>query len=111
LTEAGAGNINDFRIMFSYLFIAETQFLHCSGLEILNQDISILRQFQKRLYSLLSLQIQRDAFFTTVEAEKVRAYSPDNGSIAPGNIAYFRPFNFNDFCTHIAEQHGSERAE
>jgi hypothetical protein len=96
-SEAGNGGVNQTGVVGSQGFVIDAQALDDSGTEILNDDIGFASQLAERGEVVGLLQIESDAFFVSIEREKIGAFTALEGLPPVASlIATLRFFDLDD---------------
>lgn len=88
-----------------YLFLAEAEFVHGSGMKIFDKDISALDKLGQNLFSVRSSGVESDRFLIRVELEEVVAWFIGvKLKFVTGSVTSTGTFYFNNLGTKPCEE-------
>ena len=103
--------VDTFRVQLVHLIPAEAEFVHGSGVEVLDKDICALNQFCKDGLTVRGGGIECERFLVAVELKEIIAWAIGiELKFVSGCIARAGTFNFDNFCTKPCKHLCARRA-
>ena len=103
--KTGNGAVNDSGVHFFQDVVTEAELVHDAGTVILDDHVSRLDHFKKKLFSLWSLHVKRNALFVAVHVGVVHAAFILVRTEIAGVVAFAGDLDLDDFGPHVREHH------